>query len=167
MFCCFTFFPSFSSGIGSVALLPLLLTKLIVPKFRLFPSRLSTLFVLCSLGLNFTILAGHSQDWAQLWRDKLEKKPSTTFCQVQGIFFQFFAAAEILLWFCIALSMYLILVKKKSFEELSAYELRFHLGWFGGALAMTVIPSVLHPAVPQLGELHRVFFVSIPKNVDG
>ena len=107
-------FGAILSLVGAISLLPLLFTKLIVPKFRQFPSRLSTLFVLCSLGLNITILAGLSQNWTDLWRAFVEGKESTTFCKIQGIFFQFFAAAEILLWLSIAITMYLVLVQKHS-----------------------------------------------------
>ena len=81
------------SLIGSCSLVPLLVTKLIVPKFRLFPSRMSTLFVLASLGLNITILTGRSQNWEQLWLGKLNHEAPTQFCIIQGFFFQFFAAA--------------------------------------------------------------------------
>lgn len=144
-------FGAILSLVGAISLLPLLFTKLIVPKFRQFPSRLSTLFVLCSLGLNITILAGLSQNWTDLWRAFVEGKESTTFCKIQGIFFQFFAAAEILLWLSIAITMYLVLVQKHSFEDLKRYETRFHLGWCGGACLMTAIPFSMDPAVPQLG----------------
>ena len=139
------------SGIGFLLLIPLLLTKLIVPTFRQFPSRLSTLFVVANVGLNVTILTGYSQNWTQLWIDKLNKKPSPTFCRLQGMAFQFFASAEVLLWLEIAIVMWFVLVKKISFVELSKYEHRFHIAWFSGALLMTGIPSYLHPAVPQLG----------------
>ena len=139
------------SLIGSCSLVPLLVTKLIVPKFRLFPSRMSTLFVLASLGLNITILTGRSQNWEQLWLGKLNHEAPTQFCIIQGFFFQFFAAAIIMLWLCIALCMYFVLVGKKSFEEVQTHETMMHVFWLGGSLLMTGIPSLLHNAVPQLG----------------
>jgi hypothetical protein len=144
-------FGEYLSFSGVLLLVPLLIVKLIVPKFRLFPSRLSTLFVIANLSLNLTILAGLSQDWAQLWIDKLNHSPSTLFCRIQGFLFQFFASAEVLLWLEIAVVMWFVLVKKKSFVELAEHEVKFHAVWIIGAMLMAGIPSFLHPAVPQLG----------------
>ena len=109
------------SVVGTMLLIPLLLIKLIVPKFRAFPSRLSTLFVISNLGLNLTILAGINQDWPSMWLDKQNHVPSTQFCKIQGALFQLFASAEVLLWLEITITMWFVLVSECFFLKKMLY----------------------------------------------
>lgn len=144
-------FGGYFSCVGVVLLIPLLLSKLIVPQFRAFPSRLSTLFVSCSLGWNITIVVGLTQDWEQLWVAKLEGRQSTTFCKVQGMLIQFFISTQILLWLEITMGMYLLIIKKKTFTDISKYESYFHSFWIVGGSLMTFVPALIWEPVPQLG----------------
>jgi hypothetical protein len=144
-------FGGYFSCVGVALLIPLLLSKLIVPQFRAFPSRLSTLFVACSLGWNITIVVGLTQDWKQLWVAKLEGKPSTTFCKVQGILIQFFISTQILLWLEITMGMYFLIIIKKTFTDISKYESYFHSFWIVGGSLMTFVPTLIWEPVPQLG----------------
>ena len=67
-------FGGYFSCVGVALLIPLLLSKLIVPQFRAFPSRLSTLFVACSLGWNITIVVGLTQDWETIMGRQIGRK---------------------------------------------------------------------------------------------
>ena len=144
-------FGGYISFFGVLLLIPLFISKLMVPRFRQFPSRLSTLFVAASLGWNITIVIGAiTQNWKQLWLAKLQKQKSTTFCKIQGILVQFFISIQILLWLEITIGMYLLIIKKKTFHDISKYEKYFHLFWIIGGILMT-IPAFIWEPVPQLG----------------
>ncbi len=142
------------STLGVCLCLPLLLLKLCIPKYRQFPSRISTIFVAACTLFHGNVILGFDQDWEQaLYTVKVLGQPPSTFCVWQGVAFQFFASCMVWLWCEVSVVMYLVVVRRLPFEVLARQEKWFHAVWLGLSIVQTVCPALLttYPAEPQLG----------------
>lgn len=136
--------------VSSLLLLPLFAANVYTKGRRSFPSRLTTIYMACALGLHVTVLVGlitHTTDFLNF----LETHEVSYGCKLQGIFYQFFASATVWLWLLICAMLYCIIVKGITFRDLRSYERCTHFFWFGLAAAQTVVPFSLETAQPQIG----------------
>ena len=137
------------SLISALLLVPILCLNLCQKKGPRCPMRLTTIFVACNLGLHLTVLVGiatHTTDFLEF----VATKNVSEFCRVQGVFYQFFAAAMTWLFLLIVSMLYLVVVQNWRFSELQHYESLANLLCLVCACVQTALPFHNETAEPQI-----------------
>ena len=136
---------------STILMVPLVFVNLWRQDRRQYPSRATTMYMLCVLGLHMTVLVGLLDADRTTFLEFYETGLVSKFCLVQGIVYQFFACCTLWLWLLICGILYAVIVKGASFYDLEKLEWYHHATWLGLSTAQTLVPFYMSSAEPQIG----------------
>ena len=116
---------------STILMVPLVFVNLWRQDRRQYPSRATTMYMLCVLGLHMTVLVGLLDADRTTFLEFYETGLVSKFCLVQGIVDQFFACGTLWLWLLICGILHAVIVKGTSFYDLEKLEWYHHATWLG------------------------------------
>ena len=137
--------------ISAILLIPLIFTNLSRKDRRQYPSRATTLYMICVFGLHMTVIVGLFSKNRTTFPEFYETGKVSEFCVYQGMIYQFFACSTLWLWILICYILYSVIVKGTQFTELEKVEKYHHTFWLTLSIAQTAIPFYMSTSEPQIG----------------
>jgi len=137
--------------ISAILIIPLIITNIYRKDRRQYPSRATTLYMICVFGLHMTVIVGLFDTNRTTFVEFYETGDVSEFCYYQGIIYQFFACCTLWLWILICFILYSVIVKGTPFTELEKLERYHHAFWLTLSIAQTAVPFYMSQAEPQIG----------------
>ena len=103
---------------STVLLFPLIVNNVCRKDRRKYPSRATTLYMICVFGLHFTVIVGLFDNNRTTFVQFFETGKVSDFCFYQGIVYQFFACCTLWLWILICYILYSVIVRGIPFAAL-------------------------------------------------
>lgn len=122
-------------------------------KRRAFPSRLTTCFAAAATGFHAALVYSWASDYEHL-EPPNKRLPHGSPCEIQGLFFAFFASCLSWWWFLISINLARTITLERTMAELKASEWVYHLFGWGAPLVQVVLLFIFRAVGTEEGALY-------------